>query len=436
MYFGKKIKELREERGMVQRQLAAVIEVDTPMYSKLERGERFAKREHVILLAKELGVDEQELLSLWLADKMLGLADKEDLPLLALQTAINLTKSKYKSDCSDENLLKLSESLRHLRDITICRLYTAIDNYIFQEIDYGVISSFIPQWIADAGINPESSISKESYELFKRKCEHPVFGRIIYYYDIWAKVAAIQDRITSLLYFLDELYAKIPSQNYSENYEYTSGVKISGENETNIHVLINSIFVGTASMFDLISKLAIEQFQYDSYDFSKYKEMKSSGKLFNYSMKGIDNSLKKEGLLFSAPSVIRKICTFRNEYVHNGPWDLRCSVYYTAIDGNPNDVIVYSPDMDQFGNFEKSGSRNKFYSKGCRINVELPTILQETTNIVENTINCIADLYIQKTTKQCNPVLTRDYAYILRKSLNNFEFAVVKKSLAAKSEEQ
>ena len=34
MIFGKKIKELREEQGMLQRQLAAVIEVDTPMYSK------------------------------------------------------------------------------------------------------------------------------------------------------------------------------------------------------------------------------------------------------------------------------------------------------------------------------------------------------------------------------------------------------------------
>ena len=35
MIFGKKIKELREKQGMVQRQLAAVIEVDTPMYNMI-----------------------------------------------------------------------------------------------------------------------------------------------------------------------------------------------------------------------------------------------------------------------------------------------------------------------------------------------------------------------------------------------------------------
>ena len=44
MIFGKKIKELREEYGMVQRKLAAALDIDTPMYSKIERGERKAKR--------------------------------------------------------------------------------------------------------------------------------------------------------------------------------------------------------------------------------------------------------------------------------------------------------------------------------------------------------------------------------------------------------
>jgi len=36
MIFGKKIKEIREERRMLQRQLSAALEIDTPMYSKIE----------------------------------------------------------------------------------------------------------------------------------------------------------------------------------------------------------------------------------------------------------------------------------------------------------------------------------------------------------------------------------------------------------------
>ena len=77
MIFGKKIKELREERGLLQRQLSAALEIDTPMYSKIERGERKAKREHVKLIAQKLNVDEKELLTIWLADKVLDVVDEE-----------------------------------------------------------------------------------------------------------------------------------------------------------------------------------------------------------------------------------------------------------------------------------------------------------------------------------------------------------------------
>ena len=42
MLLGKKIKELREEQKLLQRQLAAILEIDTPMFSKIERGDRRA----------------------------------------------------------------------------------------------------------------------------------------------------------------------------------------------------------------------------------------------------------------------------------------------------------------------------------------------------------------------------------------------------------
>ena len=71
MLLGNRIKELRVARGLLQRQLAVVLGIDVPMFSKFERGDRRAKREHVIILAQELNADVQELLSLWLADKII-----------------------------------------------------------------------------------------------------------------------------------------------------------------------------------------------------------------------------------------------------------------------------------------------------------------------------------------------------------------------------
>ena len=62
----------------MQRQLAALLEIDTPMFSKIERGDRRAKREQVVKLAQYLHQDEKEMLTLWLADKVLDAVDGED----------------------------------------------------------------------------------------------------------------------------------------------------------------------------------------------------------------------------------------------------------------------------------------------------------------------------------------------------------------------
>lgn len=66
------------------------LEIDTPMFSKIERGDRRAKRSQVILLAKYFHIDEKEMLTLWLADKVLDALDGEEkLRLDALDTARN-----------------------------------------------------------------------------------------------------------------------------------------------------------------------------------------------------------------------------------------------------------------------------------------------------------------------------------------------------------
>ena len=78
MDLGKRIKELREEKKLLQRQLAASLEIDTPMFSKIERGERRAKREQVLKLAELLDTDPNELLTLWLSDQLNELVKDED----------------------------------------------------------------------------------------------------------------------------------------------------------------------------------------------------------------------------------------------------------------------------------------------------------------------------------------------------------------------
>lgn len=94
MIFGRKIKELRDEQGVLQRQLAALLEIDTPMFSKIERGDRKAKREQVIKMAEYFHQDVNEMLTLWLADKVLDAIENEDTINLA---AINVAKKEIKA---------------------------------------------------------------------------------------------------------------------------------------------------------------------------------------------------------------------------------------------------------------------------------------------------------------------------------------------------
>jgi transcriptional regulator with XRE-family HTH domain len=75
--FGDKIRTLREEQNLLLRQVASILEIDTALLSKIERGERHAKKEIVIRVAKILKTKSDELLTLWLADKVYKLVEEE-----------------------------------------------------------------------------------------------------------------------------------------------------------------------------------------------------------------------------------------------------------------------------------------------------------------------------------------------------------------------
>ena len=76
--FAEKIRQLREDRQLLQREISAALEIDNALYCKIERGDRIAKREHVIKLAEFLKINQEELLNLWLADKVYDIVNGEE----------------------------------------------------------------------------------------------------------------------------------------------------------------------------------------------------------------------------------------------------------------------------------------------------------------------------------------------------------------------
>jgi Predicted transcription factor, homolog of eukaryotic MBF1 len=77
MLFAQRIKTAREEKGLSQKQLASVLDIDVSMYCRIERGDRHAKREQVIQLSRIFDIEQDELLTLWIADKICSVIDGE-----------------------------------------------------------------------------------------------------------------------------------------------------------------------------------------------------------------------------------------------------------------------------------------------------------------------------------------------------------------------
>lgn len=87
--FGDLIRNTREEREMLLRHIAAELDVDTALVSKIERGEKTAKREHVLALAQLFNINPEELIALWLADQVAHLVECEPQAEKAIRIALN-----------------------------------------------------------------------------------------------------------------------------------------------------------------------------------------------------------------------------------------------------------------------------------------------------------------------------------------------------------
>jgi HTH-type transcriptional regulator, competence development regulator len=84
---GEIIRELREQKSLLLRQVAAEIEIDQALLSKIERNERLPTKEQVKRFAKFFGKNENELLVAFLSDKLVYEVRNEEVALKAMQVA-------------------------------------------------------------------------------------------------------------------------------------------------------------------------------------------------------------------------------------------------------------------------------------------------------------------------------------------------------------
>lgn len=84
---GEKLRHIREEKELPLRKVAALLDIDVAILSKMERGERRITKEVVLKLADIYGYNADELLVSFLSDKILYEIQDEDLGIEALKVA-------------------------------------------------------------------------------------------------------------------------------------------------------------------------------------------------------------------------------------------------------------------------------------------------------------------------------------------------------------
>ena len=67
---GDTLRKLREDKQLPLRKVAAMLDIDQSLLSKIERNERRANREQIVELAKIYGVKESQLLVEYFSDKV------------------------------------------------------------------------------------------------------------------------------------------------------------------------------------------------------------------------------------------------------------------------------------------------------------------------------------------------------------------------------
>lgn len=325
---------------------------------------------------------------------------KSDTELLGMRQNKDWDKRVNAKAAADEMLHCLYDVIYNLSEDTVT-LYDRIEDYFFQDIDFQMFQSMLSLWMADAGRSPESGMSRVDYDKFRQIYNDPISNRVIHWYDVQNIIGAFQDRITATERYLREIFATIPACCLYNDSEYTGATRDMSHLSDQVHTNINNVFVSLSSAFDLFTKIVYECFKYDPNGFATYKRLKSRADRILYAKKnyGFDE-LKEPGLLYDEPACIRTICSFRDEFVHCGSWDYRCAIYYPRINGGPVEPFIPMPDIEPSGVLVSSGSRNKFYASGAKINTVLPGLIAEVIGVMSKTEVRLKEVLVGKTNPQ------------------------------------
>ena len=122
--FGDTIRKLREDKELPLRTIAAYLDIDQAILSKMERGKRKATREQVIKLSIYFKVEKENLLVAWLSDKLVNELSDEKIALKALQVAEDkVTYLRFKKTDRNKMINRLKNGIKKFKNVQKAWIY-------------------------------------------------------------------------------------------------------------------------------------------------------------------------------------------------------------------------------------------------------------------------------------------------------------------------
>jgi len=268
----------------------------------------------------------------------------------------------------------------HLYEIDyICvEIHDALAAKIFGSIKaYYDILPTLPEFLATAGLNSESPVSKDLFvQSLKKPSDQNTANRALYLYDCRKLVSSIQECTKEVVQLQGEFYYTLnleelffPSVQEEDGLRYVTSPIV-----TKLFALLGFLYIRLHSLLDYTTKLAIEV-ENIKRSFDNYPRLASKNSLFSDRKKVSWNG--KAGTVFEKCPFITEIETIRNHLIHDGLLDDLPKAYKVISNGVCVEKYILFPDRGKEGRFEAFKNRSLFYGQEDKINLRLPAVTSE-----------------------------------------------------------
>lgn len=259
------------------------------------------------------------------------------------------------------------------------RLHDQLAAALFGDLAaYHQLLPVIPQFIPEAGLNSESALSREHFELFVgqlRASQHLPLYKLLYLYDCRKLVSGIQECTKEVCYLVGEFYRIL---NFDDlcfpPVQEPDGVRwVTSPVVTILTATLQIVFIRLHSLLDYVTKL-IYEIEHLRHDFTHYPKLSSSSIQFSDHRR---TSLRgAAGTLFEPGEPVSEIELVRNLVIHDGLLDDMPKAYKVVRDGRAVEKFVLMPDRKE-GRFDRYKNRSLFYSREDKINLRLPSLIAD-----------------------------------------------------------